>query len=81
MDRNEELVDVDIIREMADLNMFTPGQQDVLICLLSGMESVDDIMKEMNITRCAVWNHKRTAMKKYDTFLEQKKKVDKSDTL
>ena len=80
-DRTSEIVDLDILREMADLNMFTEGQQNVLICLLKGMTTTDEIMRDLNINRQAVWNYKFGAMKKYDKFLEQKKKVDKSDTL
>lgn len=70
--RTEELVDLDILREMADLNIFTESQQDVLICLLKGMNH-DEITKELGITRTAAWCRKRDAMKKYDKFLEQKK--------
>lgn len=73
MDRTEELVDLDILREMADLNMFTDAQQDVLICLLKGMNH-DEIMEELGITRAAAWCRKRDAMKRYDKFLEEKKK-------
>lgn len=73
MNRNEELVDLNILREMADLNMFTESQQDVLICLLKGMTH-DEIIEELGITRSAAWCRKRDAMKKYDKFLEEKKK-------
>lgn len=73
MNKQDELVDLDILREMAALDMFTEAQQDVLICLLKGMNH-DEITKELGITKAAAWCRKRDAMKKYDKFLEEKKK-------
>ena len=73
MDKKDDIIDLDVLREMSDLNMFTEAQEDVLICLIKGM-GMAEAARELGRPFNGVRGSRLEALRKYDNYIASKKK-------